>query len=89
MTGSELDLQLEFYINGIAILAIASLGILGNVLSLMLFTFRSSTHQNDASLKDLVGPTLKIDFGPPVGIYGQGWSPQKARKSRQINDKSS
>lgn len=40
MTGSELDLQLEFYINGIAILAIASLGILGNVLSLMLFTFR-------------------------------------------------
>ena len=49
MTGSELDLQLEFYINGIAILAIASLGILGNVLSLMLFTFRSSTHQNGAS----------------------------------------
>ena len=82
MTGSELDLQLEFYINGIAILAIASLGILGNVLSLMLFTFRSSTHQNDASLKD---PALKIDFGPPAGIYGQGWSPQKARKSRQID----
>jgi len=30
-------LQLEFYINGVAILVIASLGILGNILSLLLF----------------------------------------------------
>ena len=37
---SELDLQLEFYINGVAILVIASLGFLGNILSLLLFTFR-------------------------------------------------
>ena len=37
---SELDSQLEFYINGVAILVIASLGILGNILSLLLFTFR-------------------------------------------------
>ena len=40
MAVSELDLQLEFYINGVAILIIASLGILGNILSLLLFTFR-------------------------------------------------
>ena len=40
MAVSELDLQLEFYINGVAILVIASLGILGNILSLLLFTFR-------------------------------------------------
>ena len=78
MTGSELDLQLEFYINGIAILAIASLGILGNVLSLMLFTFRSSAHQNDASLKDLVGPALKNDFGPPSGDLWSGLVPPKS-----------
>ena len=40
MAVSELDLQLEFYINGVAILIIASLGILGNILSLLLFKFR-------------------------------------------------
>ena len=40
MAVSELDLQLEFYINGVAILIVASLGILGNVLSLLLFKFR-------------------------------------------------
>ena len=45
LSGAELTKCLdEFYINGIAILAIASLGILGNVLSLMLFTFRSSIY---------------------------------------------
>ena len=40
MAVSEVDLQLEFYINGVAILVIASLGFLGNILSLLLFTFR-------------------------------------------------
>jgi len=40
MAVSEVDLQLEFYINGVAILVIASLGVLGNILSLLLFTFR-------------------------------------------------
>ena len=40
MAVSEVDLQLEFYINGVAILVISSLGILGNILSLLLFTFR-------------------------------------------------
>jgi len=40
MAGADLDLQLEFYINGVAILVVASLGICGNILSLLLFTFR-------------------------------------------------
>ena len=37
---SDLNSSLEFYINGVAILVVASLGLLGNVLSIFLFSCR-------------------------------------------------
>jgi len=38
--GSDLNSTMEFYINSVAILVVASLGLLGNTLSILLFSFR-------------------------------------------------
>lgn len=38
--GSEMNSQVEFYINGVAILTLASLGVIGNIICVFLFTSR-------------------------------------------------